>query len=60
MQARGWLTWEAEVGRESVRVRTFLIRETGAATAAGEDLLEQDQSINWYNWSAIKALSGKC
>lgn len=35
MQARGWLTWEAEVGRGKRSRLTFPVYRTGAATAAG-------------------------
>ncbi len=43
--ARGWLTWEAEVGREAFASPTFCMHRTGAATAAGGRCWNKIESI---------------
>lgn len=60
MQARGWLTWEAEVGRGKRSRLTFLYTGLALQQQRAETCWNKIESINWYNWSAIKALSGKC
>lgn len=43
MQARGWLTWEAEVGRGKRSRLTFLYTGLALQQQRAEDLLEQDR-----------------
>ena len=43
MQDRGWLTWEAEVGRGKRSRRTFLYTGLARQQQRAEDLLEQDR-----------------
>ncbi len=47
MQARGWLTWEAEVEREAFASDVPVYRTGAAAAAGGKNLLEQieDRSL---------------
>ena len=43
MQDRGWLTWEAEVGRGKRSRLTFLYTGLALQQQRAEDLLEQDR-----------------
>lgn len=45
MQDRGWLTWEAEVGRGKRSRLTFLYTGLALQQQRAEDLLEQDRMV---------------
>lgn len=60
MQDRGWLTWEAEVGRGKRSRLTFLYTGLALQQQRAEDLLEQDRIDQLVQWLATKRLCGKC
>ena len=60
MEARGWLTWEAEAGRGK-RSRLALLYTGLALQQQGRKICwSRTESISWYSWWAIKPPSGKC
>lgn len=60
MQDRGWLTWEAEVGRGKRSRLTFLYTGLALQQQRAEDLLEQDRIDQLVQLVGDKALCGKC
>lgn len=60
MQDRGWLTWEAEVGRGKRSRLTFLYTGLALQQQRAEDLLEQDRIDQLVQLVGDKATSGKC
>lgn len=60
MEARGWLTWEAEAGRGKRSASLFSIPVSPCSSRGRKICWIRTESISWCSWLAIKPPSGKC
>lgn len=60
MEARGWLTWEAEAGRGKRSGSLFSIPVSRCSSRGRKICWSRTESISWCSWLAIKPPSAKC